>query len=220
MNNRFKDYEKIPLQTYLESIGLSKDDVSRTGIMLYHGIRFDVINRLESIFQEGSILCGNRVNSSYKSYDGSTKHLYIDTNSDENCNMGKYISVMPYVEGVEFDTFIKSNIFLAIKSTIEAYKTIHLSYDDYIGLRKSGMNYKNLYSYAFNEYFIKNEISLDDVLYIGIDSRYYLGEYEKTVRDIKKLMEVYKIRVPLVDIQTYKELFCYNDKGQKMTKTK
>ena len=106
-HDKFSEYEKIPLKTYMDSIGISTEFASRLGIMLYHGIRFDAINRLESIFRTGSILCGNRVSSSYKSYDGTTKYLYINSDSDENCNMGKYISVMPYEEDLEFDTFIR-----------------------------------------------------------------------------------------------------------------
>ena len=218
-NDKVAEYENVPLNTYIDSIGLSKDDASRLGIMLYHGIRFDAINRLESIFLTGSILCGNRVSSSYKSYDGTTKYLYIDSDSVENCNMGKYISVMPYEDDLEFNTFVRQNIFFAIKSTIEAYKTIHLSYDDYCELRQSDINYKNLYSYAFNEYLVKDEISLDDVLYIGIDSRYYLGDYDKTVSKVKELMRVYEITIPFMDIHTNNELFSYNN-DKKMVKTK
>ncbi|MBR1717857.1 MAG: hypothetical protein IJ715_01140 [Bacilli bacterium] len=218
-NNKFAKYEKIPLKTYIDSIGLSEKDALRLNIMLYHGIRFDAINRLESILKTGSILCGNRVSSSYKSYDGTTKYLYISSDSDENCNMGKYISVMPCVDDLEFNTFVRQNIFFAIKGTIEAYKTIHLSYDDYCELRQSDMNYKNLYSYAFNECLVKDEIPLDDVLYIGIDSRYYSGDYDKTVSNVKKLMSIYEIAIPFIDTYTYNELFCYNN-NKKMVKTK
>lgn len=210
-NDKLARYEKMSLKTYIDYIGLSKDDASRLGIMLYHGIRFDAINRLESIFQTGSILCGNRISSSYKSYDGSRKYLYISSDSDENCNMGRYISVMPYEDSLEFDTFVRQNIFFAIKGTIEAYKTIHLSYDDYCELRQSSINYKNLYSYAFNEYLVSDEISLEDVLYIGIDSRYHLDNYDKIVSDVKKLMTVYEITIPFMDIHTNNELFCYNN---------
>ena len=210
-NDKFAEYENMPLKTYIESIGLSKEYASRLDVMLYHGIRFDAINRLESIFQTGSILCGNRVNRSFKSYDGTTKYLNISLDNDENCNMGKYISVMPYEDGLEFDTFIRQNIFFAIKGTIDAYKTIHLSYDDYCKLRQSKKNYNNLYSYAFDEYFVKSEIHLDDVLYIGIDSCYYLGDYDKTVSNVKELMKVYEITIPFIDIHTNNELFCYNN---------
>lgn len=222
-NEKIAEYEKIPLKTYIDFIGLSKDDSSRLDIMLYHGIRFDAINRLESIFQTGSILCGNRVSSSFKSYDGTTKNLYICSDSYENCNMGKYISVMPYEDDLEFDTFVRQNIFFAIKGTIEAYKTIHLSYDDYYELRQSNMNYKNLYSYAFDEYLVKDEIPLDDVLYVGIDSRYYFGDYDKTIGNVKELMRAYEITIPFMDIRTNNELFCCNNdknNNKKMVKTK
>ena len=210
MNNKFLEYESIKLETYIDSIGLTKEEALRLGIKLYHGIRFDAINRLESILKTGSILCGNKVSSSYKSYDGSIKYLYIDSFDIENCNMGKYISVMPDNDDLEFDTFVRKNIFVAIKGIIEAYKTIHLSYDDYCELKKSGINYKNLYSYAFDEYLVKDEISLDDVIYIGIDSRYYSGDYKETINKVKELLKAYEIRIPFIDKHTNSVLFCYD----------
>ena len=215
-DNKLLEYEKIPLITYIDFIGLTSD----VAPCLYHGIRFDVINRLESIFQMGSILCGNRVPSSFKSYDGSIKNIYINYSDKENCNMGKYVSVMPYEDGVEFDTFIKQNVFFAIKSTVDAYKTIHLSFDDYCDLKQSKIEFKNLYSYAGNEYFVKDEISLDDVLYIGINSRYYSGNYDEIVNEIKKLMDVYKIKIPFIDACNNNVLLCYNKDRNKTKELK
>ena len=217
-NDEFAEYEKIPLKTYIDSIGLSNDDALRLGATLYHGIRFDALNRLESIFQVGSILCGKKIAPSYKSYDGSIKNLYINSNSDENCNMGKYISVMPYEDDLEFDIFVRQNIFFAIKGTIEVYKTIYLSYDNYCDLRQNGINYKNLYSYAHNEYLVKDKISLNDVLYIGIDSRYYSGIYDETVSEVKKMMNAYEIKIPFIDVRTNDVLLCHSDNKEKKKK--
>lgn len=169
--NKYLEYEKIPLQTYAEYMGLTDDDIIRLGINLYHGIRFDSINRLESIFKNGNILCGSKINSSFKSYDGSTKYLYNNSNSEENCNMGKYVSVMQYENSMEFNVFVRENLFLVIKGTVKALKPIYLSYNDYSDLRNSGLKYNNLYSYASSEYLVKDGISLDDVVFIGIDSR-------------------------------------------------
>ena len=42
--------------TFSDSLGLSDDVIERRCICLYHGIRFDAINRLESIFQTGYII--------------------------------------------------------------------------------------------------------------------------------------------------------------------
>lgn len=213
--NKYLEYENIPLQIYAEYNGLTNEDIIRFGINLYHGIRFDSINRLESIFQNGNILCGNKINLSFKSYDGSTKYLYINSNSYENCNMGKYVSVMPYENSMEFNVFIRENIFLVIKGTINALKPIYLSYNDYSDLINSGLKYNNLYSYASSEYLVKDEISLDDVLFIGIDSRYYNGDYNKIVNDVIKLMKVYEISIPFIDIQNNNELYSFN-KGKKI----
>ena len=202
-------FEHDKIQTYADSLGLSKEEIEKLGLNLYHGIRFDSIKKLESIFKTGSILCGRKINQSFESYDGTTKYLYVDSFDSENCNMGKYISVMPYINDLEFDTFVRENLFFAIKGSIDAFETIHLSYDEYCEIKEKDKN-NNLYSYAHNEYFVKDEISLNDVLYIGIDSKYYNGDYNKTVNDVIELIKAYKIDIPFVDIQKREEIFCYN----------
>ena len=138
--------------TFSDSLGLSDDVIERRCICLYHGIRFDAINRLESIFQTGYILPSNKVKRDFVSYDGTVKYLYISNDSD-----------------------------------------------DY-------------YSYAFNEYFVENDISLDDVIYIGIDSSYFNGNYDKIVEDVINLINVYEIDIPLVDERTNSEIYRLNSK--------
>ena len=145
---------------YSASLRLSNEEIDKYGIYLYHGIRFDTINRLESIFQTGYILPGNKVKDKFISHDGSIKYLYISCDF-ENCNMGKYVSVMPYEDDLEFDVFVRENLFFAIKGSIEAIETTHVSYDEYCNLKK-GNGY---YSYAHDEYFVEEGISLDDVVY-------------------------------------------------------
>ena len=193
--------------TFSDSIRLSNDEIERYGIYLYHGIRFDIINRLESIFQTGYILPSNKVKGKFTSYDGTVKYLYINNDGDENCNMGKYISVMPYEDDLEFNVFVKENLFFAIKGSIEAIKTTHVSYDEYCDIKNKCDNY---YSYAFNEYFVENEISLDDVIYIGIDSSCFNGNYDKIVDDVINLINVYKIDKPFIDERTNSEIYRLN----------
>lgn len=107
---------------------------------------------------------------------------------------------MPYVDKIEFDIFVRQNLFLAIKGTVKALKTVHLSYDDYFTLKKKNIEYNNLYSYSFYEYLVKDRISLDDVLFIGIDSQYFNGDYNKTISGVIELMDRYKIEKPFIDI--------------------
>ena len=213
------DLDKEPIKTFKEYRykGVSDEKINKYGIPLYHGIRFDPLERLESIFQSGSILCGKRIKETFTSYDGTVKNIYV-YNDEENCNMGKYVSVMPYTDSYEFDIFVRSNLFFGIKATIDAFKTIHLSYDDYIELRESGIKCNNLYSYAFNEYLVKDEIPLDDVLFIGIDSNYYNGNYEDTVNKVIELMKIYNIKLPFIDVNNNIELYCYNNKTRNKIK--
>ena len=216
--NKIVKYEESQLQTYADVIGLPDEEILKQGKYLYHGIRIDAINTLESIFQDGNILCGNRINSNFISYDGSTKQILIDYNNEQNCNMGKYISVMPECDDVEFDAFVRENLFFAIKGTVRALKTKYLPYTEYCDLRKNNIN-DDLYSYACNEYLVKDKISLDDVVFIGIDSCYYNGDYNNTVKSVIDLMNVYKIEIPFIDIKTNKELFKLNETNERV-KTK
>ena len=192
--------------TFSEVLGLSNDKIEKYGICLYHGIRFDAIDRLESIFQTGYILPSNKVKRDFVSYDGTVKYLYISNDSDENCNMGKYVSVMPYEDDLEFNVFVRENLFFAIKGSIKAYKTKHVSFDEYCKIKDSD----EFYSYAFNEYFVENEISLNDINYIGIDSRYFNGNYDEMVEKVINLIDFYKINIPFVDERTNSEIYRLN----------
>ena len=66
--------------------------------------------------------------------------------------------------------------------------------------KKKNIEYNNLYSYSFYEYLVKDRISLDDVLFIGIDSRYYNGDYNRTISGVMELMDRYNIKIPFIDI--------------------
>ena len=195
-------------RTFSEKYRLSAERIEKYGFNLYHGIRFDDINRLESILQTGAILPSSKIKDSFVSFDGTVKDLYIWCDSDENCNRGKFVSVMPDEDDLEFRVFVREHIFFAIKGSIKAYETTHVSYDEYCEIKDKSEDY---YSYAFNEYFVPEGVSLDDVLYIGIDSRFYSGDYEKTVEDVINLLKVYKKSIPFKDVHDNNELFCYQD---------
>lgn len=206
-----KKDESIQFKTYLDTLGLTDKDALRYGLFLYHGIRFDSLNRLESIFKTGYILPGNKINTSFKSFNGENKYLYINSYSDENCNKGEFISVMPNENELEFNTFVRRNIFFIINPSVKAYKTNFLSYDDYIELRESNINYKNLYSYAHNEYLVEEPISLNDCLYLGIDYRYFYGDYDNTVKDVINLINAYEIKMPFIEYYNYDEIYNYEE---------
>ena len=197
--------------TFKEELSLTDEDINEYDISLYHGIRFDAINRLESIFQTGFILPSNKVNRKFVSFDGTVKYLYINDDIDENCNRGKYISVLPFDDDLEYHVFILQNIFFAIKASVDAYKTKHVSYDEYLDIENKD-NSEVLYSYAFNEYLVDNDISLDNINYIGIDSRYFNGNYEETVESVINLMKVYKIKFPFIDVRTNSVIFSLDDR--------
>ena len=200
---------------FSDTLGLSNEQIERYGICLYHGIRFDAINRLESIFQTGFILPGEKVKRKFTSYDGTEKYLYINDDSDENCNKGKYVSVMPDEDEREFKTFVREHLFFAIKGTIKAFETKHVSYYEYLELKDKDDNY---YSYAFNEYFVEDGISLKDVVYIGIDPRCYRDNYDETVEEVIKLMKHYKIDIPFIETRSNYELFRLNGKRLERTR--
>ena len=143
--------------------------------------------------------------------DGTTHTLPGYYEDEENCNRGEYISLMPFsFEDIELDTFISSSIYLALRGDIDAKKTFYLKYEDYIKLRNSKRKTNNLYSYAYLEYLAKNDISLDNLLYVGINSRGFNipgMDVNEVIAKIIELMEFYDIRVPLYDIGTTTKLY-------------
>ena len=77
ITRKIEQYEKDPLITYAKRYHLDDEIIDKYGIHLYHGIRFDRLNRLESIIQSGAILCGKEINQVFTSKDGEKKYLYI-----------------------------------------------------------------------------------------------------------------------------------------------
>ncbi len=204
-------HDNEPLITYMEETRLSEEQMMKYGYLLYHGIRFDDINRFESILQTRKILCGSKVKDSFISYDGTIKELHLSSYDYENCNRGKYVSVAYFEDDLEFYHFIRRNIFFAIKGSIKAYKTTYMPYEDFVELCKSKVEYKNLYSYAYNEYMVKDEISFDDILYIGIDPSCYARITDETISKVIELMKAYDIDIPFINVHTNEVLYCKNN---------
>ena len=200
--DKIKRLESFPTTTFAEDCDLN--DRNRSFYRLYHGLRFNGVDKLESIIKNGYILCGKEIDNTFKSYDGSLKTIRLNNDDFENCNNGKYISVIPLIpydsNNIEFLTFIRENIFLELSNDIEALSTFYLRYDDYIQLRERNIATKNLYSYALYEYMVKNRIPLNKIISIGIDSDYYIGDAIDTINKVNAIKEYYGIDIPFNDI--------------------
>ena len=162
---------------------------------LYHGIRFqNHLEKLESIFQDKAILAGN-YQKNYSSYS-------------DNCNEGEYISLLS-TDGhydLEYETFIMPNITLVVSPECGAIKTIYLPYKEWGKVKKK--NQSQRYSYAHNEYQVKQIIPLSMVKAIGIPIRYLKTTNQEELintylNDIQELMDKYNITLPLVDTSAY-----------------
>lgn len=215
--NRLENTKPI---TFYEECGFSSNDISYMYYEpLFHGLRFDPINRLESIIKIGKILPSSKIPDSYESMDGRVHYSHV-FNYDDNCNEGKYVSVTPYnSESAEYYGFVGRNIHFQIKGNIEAYKAHHLYYDEFYKA-KAIKNKKNYYSYAFEEYFIK-EVSLEDITSINIDTRYFQSSYvtkEEAIEKVIEIMKYYKVEIPFVDISTGTILYSF-EKNKEQIKT-
>ena len=214
INTKLRRLETIETRTYDEI--LKSENIEPVEEPLYHGLRFDPINKLESIFIDKYILPSREITKEYYSMDGTVHRLIYTSDYLENCNKGKYVSLMPYCDDIEFDEFIRRTIFLVIRGDIPARETLYLKYDDYIILRKEKIKTKNLYSYAYNEYMI-NKVPLSEVLYIGIDSyRFDTLRCDKrtAIKQVIELLKFYELDIPFYDIATHKVL--YQKEGKKL----
>ena len=198
-DEKIERLESLPSKTYFEELKINKDDLEMASMFpLYHGLRFNSLEKLESIFKDNYVYCGNKINKVYY-------------NDIENCNMGEYVSVTPYSDGVEFNVFVRENIFLVFKGNIEAINTYYLNYEDYVKLRESKRKTNNLYSYAFNEYLVKDSISLDDLLYVGIDSNFFRSDINEVIEKVTSLMKQYNINADFIDISNNNVIYSGSD---------
>lgn len=116
------------------------------------------------------------------------------------------------------------NISLIISPNINAIKTIYLPYNEWekIANKKT----KHRYSYAHNEYQVKQLIPIEMIKAIGLPQRYLrLTNQENLIdiykNDILELMKKYNIDLPIVDTSNYNNiLFLSNNDKQALIKTK
>ena len=186
---KFQKLEDQPLE-FFES-KYDDYDIKDIDNFLYHGIRFQQhLEKLESIFKDKAILAGNYHNKYY--------------NYDDNCNEGEYISLTSYEREyiTTYEIFIINNISLIISPECNAIKTIYLKYEDWE--KAKGIKTNNRYSYAMDEYQVKEKIPLDLVKGIGLPAN-HLRETKREylidiyLNDILDLMKKYNTDLPIVD---------------------
>ena len=86
--------DKLESHKYSDIIG--DRDIDAIKFPLYHGLRFNPIDKLESIFKSGFIYPGKRVPTSFESMDGTTHTLPGYYEDEENCSnnaCGSYVTV-------------------------------------------------------------------------------------------------------------------------------
>ena len=210
-DEKLKQYESTQLQYFIPETN-DLDNLLYVRNFLYHGIRFrNDIEKLENIFKTRTILAGN-YHDKYYSYD-------------DNCNEGEYISLTSF-ETKDYSTyqiFIMLNISLIISPECNAIKTIYLEYEDWEKLK--GIETKNRYSYATNEYQVKHQIPLELVKAIGLPAKqlkaikreYQITEY---LNQIIYLMEKYDIYLPIVDTSNYNQILYLPAKNNSKPKQK
>lgn len=166
---------------------------------LFHSLRFQPLEKLESIIKTGYIYPGNQVAREFLSYDGTTKKIQL-YDYDDNCNLGKYISFMPEEEAsMEFDGLIKPYLFLELKCHIPVFKPIYLSYSDYSLLINSNIKTNLVYSYSLYELMTDKPISFDYIKNIGVYSNYYDGNISSLISSVKSIMNYYNLTIPFYD---------------------
>ena len=212
LEKKIQDYESKEQLTFMEARGLTKEDIIESNRCLYHGVRFYRLNAIESIFSSGAIKCMDNISPTFTSFDGVEKSVIIDREKEENCNLGKYVSLIPEVPSLELDIFVRTNIFFAVRAYVDAIKTDYLPYEEYKEMIDKKIPHKHLYSYARHEYLVKDSISLDDVAYIGVDPSAYDGDLTNDVNEVIRLMKAYNINIPFKDVYSDRVIYQQNQK--------
>ena len=210
--------EELEPSKYTDIIGNEDEDANR--FPLYHGLGFHPLDKLESILIHKFIYPGKMIPTEFESMDGTIHYLPEHYYDEENVHKGEYIGLLPFSwDDIEFDTFIRPSIYFALRGDIKAEKTFYLKFDDYIKLRRSKRRTTNLYSYAYNDYLASDPISIDNLLYIGIDSKRFNipgMDVNEVIARVIELMEYYQVDVPFYDLGTTKKIFQRESKKDEM----
>lgn len=212
------ELEKRKMTTFQEEHTMEEDfDFFDVECFLYHGLRYydskerfrEGIKKLEGIFEKGGILAGKYLEGYYPSLD--------------NCNELEYVSLASYSDSIEFKIFVLENICLLTLPSSDAYKTIYVSYDMWYFMKKNNIEVKNRYSYAHNEYQVKDGIPLDDVKAIGIPFfDIQLSEGMDTAnhytQQIISLLDQYDVDLPIVDTSCYNQVIYQRNPSKRLFK--
>lgn len=212
------ELEKKRQPTFKEEIEIEEEtDLFEQDCFLYHGLRYydhdkrfqEGLKKLESILEKQNILAGKYLEDYYP---------YTD-----NCNEGEYVSLMRYNDSIEFSTFVKPNISLIVSPYCEAIKTTYVPCDTWDYLKKNNITLKNRYSYANEEYQVKDHIPLSMIRaiaipYFSIRMQQGLDVANELYQNIKALLEKYNIDLPIVDIERYNQIIFPSSKIYKKIK--
>lgn len=161
-------------------------------LYLYHGIRFgtykEQLETIKKILQQG-LLPKNQI-------PGAS--FYSD-----NCNEGSRVSLLEKVDfdDLEFDTFVKQNMAIIVSPLVEAYKTIYVSYGEWLEIQEQ-RNLHNFYSYARHEYQVNGIVPVSMIKGIGIPRFQMLAQKENPMLYAEELINFCKqleLDIPIVD---------------------
>lgn len=212
------ELEARKMVTFQEEYAMAEEvDFFERECFLYHGLRYydskkrfeEGMKKLEGIFEKGHILAGKYLEGYYPSLD--------------NCNELEYVSLASYSDSIEFKIFVLENLCLLTRPSLDAYQTIYVSYDMWEFMKKNQIELKNRYSYAHNEYQVKDAISLTDVKAIGIPLfNIQLSEgidiakhYQQQVID---LLNRYDVDLPVVDTSCYNQVIYPRNYSKRLVK--
>lgn len=209
--DKYLEYDQSEPYKFIEKYSCLErvPNLCNTVCFLYHGIRFQYhLEKLESIFEKKAILASKHLNNCF---------IYED-----NCNDGEYVSLLeidPWEYSSMYEAFIRPNVTLVVSPFCEAYNTIYVPFNEWEEIKKSNRTFRNRFSYAKNEYQVKDRIPLDQVVAIGIPYCYLgcqnkLDYANKLLEDVIELMHKYNLALPVVDTSASNEML-YNPKEER-----
>lgn len=101
---------------------------------------------------------------------------------------------------INIEIFLYNNVTLIINPIVNPIKTIYVPYNDWIEIKNNNTHQR--YSYMEGEYQVKDYISIDNI--VGIITPKELED------DIKKLLNKYKLSIPIYINKTYFNDINYN----------
>lgn len=216
---QIKQLEEKKMITFQEECFLEEGDFDffEVECFLYHGLRYfddkerfeEGLKKLTGILEKRKIVAGKYLEGYYPSLD--------------NCNELEYVSLASYSDSIEFHTFVLPNICLLVRPSSPAYQTIYVPYETWEYMKKNKMELRNRYSYAHNEYHVKDSIPIDDVKAIGLPHfNIRLSEGLSTANYYKEqiidLLAQYDIDLPIVDTSCYNQVIYQKEDSKKFQK--